>query len=106
MATKNKPGEFDCYANADPDEYMFVLLARDSSAAFVVRVWAWRYWLTKLLPLYVQRFWNGDRFMDAQLWKLMQKRRAKYAEAMSCALEMEIQWVTRQLEEMVRARGG
>jgi len=28
MATKKNPGEFDCYANAGPDEPMFVLLAR------------------------------------------------------------------------------
>lgn len=29
MGTKNNPGAFDCYANAEPDEPMFVLLARD-----------------------------------------------------------------------------
>ncbi len=40
MATKNKPGDYDCYANADPDEPMFVLLGRDVTASFVVRYWA------------------------------------------------------------------
>lgn len=40
MATKNNPGAFDCYANAEPDEPMFTLLARDSCAAEVVREWA------------------------------------------------------------------
>lgn len=40
MATKNKPGDYDCYANADPDEPMFVLLGRDATASFVVRYWA------------------------------------------------------------------
>jgi hypothetical protein len=29
MGTKNQPGKFDtCYANADPDEPMFVLLGK------------------------------------------------------------------------------
>lgn len=39
MGTKNKPGEFDCYANAEPDEPMFVLLGRDPTASFVVEFW-------------------------------------------------------------------
>jgi hypothetical protein len=40
MGTKNNPGEFDCHANALPDEPMFVLLARDQSAPHLVRLWA------------------------------------------------------------------
>lgn len=40
MATKNNPGRYDCYANADPDEPLFVLLARDPSAEFFVAAWA------------------------------------------------------------------
>lgn len=40
MGTKNKPGVYDCYANADPDEPMFVLLARDPDAALIVERWA------------------------------------------------------------------
>lgn len=40
MATKNNPGKYDCYANAEPDEPMFVLLARDELAPVVVRIWA------------------------------------------------------------------
>jgi hypothetical protein len=43
MGTKNNPGKFDCYANAEPDEPMFVLLGRDASAGALVREWAeWR----------------------------------------------------------------
>lgn len=43
MGTKNHPGDFDCYENAEPDEPMFVLLARDRHASDVVREWvAWR----------------------------------------------------------------
>jgi hypothetical protein len=40
MATKNNPGEFDCYENAEGDEPMFVLLARDPQAPGLVRQWA------------------------------------------------------------------
>lgn len=43
MGTKNNPGDFDCYANAEPDEPMFVLLARDILAPQHVREWAYAY---------------------------------------------------------------
>lgn len=39
MGTKNQPSEFDCYRNAEPDEPMFILLARDVDAADRVREW-------------------------------------------------------------------
>lgn len=40
MGTKNHPGAFDCYANAHPDEPMFILLARDRHAPLLVGLWA------------------------------------------------------------------
>lgn len=40
MGTKNNPGQFDCYDAAEPDEPMFVLLARDPHAPYLVRLWA------------------------------------------------------------------
>lgn len=40
MGTKNNPGRWDCYANADPDEPMFILLGRDRHAPRLVRAWA------------------------------------------------------------------
>lgn len=40
MATKNNPGQFDCYAKAEPDEPLFVLLARDKHAPTLVWLWA------------------------------------------------------------------
>lgn len=40
MGSKLHPGKFDCYANALPDEPMFVLLARDPSAPDLLRMWA------------------------------------------------------------------
>jgi hypothetical protein len=39
VGTKNNPDEFDCYANAEPDEPMFVLLARDPTAPSLLRWW-------------------------------------------------------------------
>lgn len=42
MGTKNEPGQFDCYANALPDEPMFVLLARDPFAPELLERWAAR----------------------------------------------------------------
>lgn len=40
MGTKNNPGKFDCYAAAQPDEPMFVLLARDRHMPALVWIWA------------------------------------------------------------------
>jgi hypothetical protein len=40
MGTKNNPAHFDCYAEADPDEPMFILLARDEKAPDLIEIWA------------------------------------------------------------------
>ena len=40
MGTKLNPGAHDCYDKAEPDEPMFVLLARDELAPDLVRCWA------------------------------------------------------------------
>lgn len=40
MGTKNNPGQFDCYENAEPDEPMFILLGRDRLAAHLVSIWS------------------------------------------------------------------
>lgn len=40
MGSKNDPGKFDCYANALPNEPMFILLARDPSAPDLLERWA------------------------------------------------------------------
>jgi hypothetical protein len=40
MGTKLNPGTYDCYANAEPDEPMFVLLGRDPLAPFLVSIWS------------------------------------------------------------------
>ncbi len=63
MGTKNNPGDYDCYDNAEPDEPMFVLLARDRMAPDLIELWA-----------------NG-RMMEGE-------DPAKVAEARSCAEAM------------------
>jgi hypothetical protein len=40
VGTKNNPGRFDCYKNAEPDEPIFILLGRDPHAHVAVRKWA------------------------------------------------------------------
>lgn len=40
MGTKLNPGKYDCYANAEPDEPMFILLGRDTRAPNLVDAWA------------------------------------------------------------------
>lgn len=39
MGSKNNPSSYDCYDNAEPDEPMFVLLARDMTAPVTVAEW-------------------------------------------------------------------
>jgi hypothetical protein len=39
MSTKLNPGKFDCYAAAEPDEPMFIFLARDERAPKLIRRW-------------------------------------------------------------------
>lgn len=39
MGTKSCPSKFDCYAKAEPDEPMFVLIARDPLSDTLVHLW-------------------------------------------------------------------
>jgi len=39
MGTKNNPSKFDCYKEADPDEPIFILLARDTIAPRIIKKW-------------------------------------------------------------------
>ena len=42
MGTKSEPGRYDCYAMAEPDEPMFILLGRDVAAPAIIREWVAR----------------------------------------------------------------
>jgi hypothetical protein len=65
MGTKLLPGEFDCYHNAEADEPMFVLLARDASAPTMVRLWA----ETRRLAINIGRKPESDRAMVDEAYK-------------------------------------
>jgi len=71
MGSKTNPAKFDCYANALPDEPMFILLARDPFAPALVRSWA---------NEREQRIGSGVRPIED---------RAMVAEARECAEAME-----------------
>lgn len=71
MGTKRNPGAYDCFARALPDEPMFTLLARDTSAPAMVRQWAYER---------EREISRGDR---------PEADRAMIAEARQCAIDME-----------------
>lgn len=56
MGTKNNPGRFDCLGAAEPDEPMFILLARDPSAPTLIREW---------VKLRIASGESGDKLMEA-----------------------------------------
>jgi hypothetical protein len=74
MGTKNQPGQFDCYHKAEPDEPLFVLLARDPLAPILVELWA---------MLRAQSAGNPSKVQEARQcavamrqWKLREDERA------------------------------
>ncbi len=104
MGTKNNPGKYDCYANAEPDEPLFVLLARDVTAQYFVAAW-----------VAVQ---CGDM---STAWKMMrmarnelddagkkQKKRtdAKMVEADQCSYAMRTWLHSKQLDAAIEAARG
>ena len=84
MGTKNNLGKFDCYAHAEPDEPIFVLLARDPLAGFLTSIWS--------------KVRNGDveaastvflKMLNTAGVQYMQEPDvAKASEAIECALAM------------------
>jgi hypothetical protein len=78
MSTKNNPGNFDCYANAEPDEPMFVLLARDEQAPKVVRTW-----------VHLRKFKRLKETAGTAKFALADQADEKEHEALACADAME-----------------
>ena len=77
MGTKNNPGEYDCYEKAEPDEPMFILLARDPKAPNLIRTWV------------TNRLLSGDKNIE------------KLVEAIQCADAMD-KWFTESMKEKMR----
>lgn len=96
MGTKIRPGKFDCYDLALPDEPVFVLLGRDPDAPDRVKEWARR----RLRRLHVlissahRRHYDHDEFV---------RQIKKVAEALDCADEM-VAW-RRGYEEVIEVHG-
>lgn len=87
MGTKNNPGSFDCYEAAEPDEPMFVLLARDPLAAHLVAIWSHirEGKSEKAHSVFAALLTNAD----VQTFK-MAPDNPKALEAMQCAMQMAI----------------
>ena len=85
MATKNNPGEFDCYAGAAPDEPIFILRATDRIAPKIVRQWAAIFARTKC----------NAHTLRGEPDRLTEKEQRKFDEALACADAMEA-WRDRQ----------
>lgn len=83
MGTKNNPGQYDCYANLEPDEPYFLLAARDPMAPSLIRSWAM-----------IRQQQVEDGIKPAEDF-------AKVAEARQCAAQMEL-WRTDKLNLAMR----
>ena len=70
MATKQKPGEFDCYNEASDNEPVFTLRSTDPLAPQLVREWAYRY--------------------KSNNYPLDERQERKFKEALACADTMEV----------------
>jgi hypothetical protein len=73
MGTKNNPGQFDCYAKADPDEPIFTIRAKDPIGAMIVRTWA--------IEAGARRLADDDKLREAlQCADSMEEWRAEHAQ--------------------------
>lgn len=85
MGTKNKPGVFDCYIDAEDDQPMFVLLAGDPDAPNTVEEWARRRF--DRLAASVPQF-NLTKTEREESDKRIMRGLRKIAEALQCAQAM------------------
>jgi hypothetical protein len=86
MATKNNPGQYDCYANAGPDEPLFTLLGRDPMGPHLVELW-------RLLR--AREYEKAKIQLDRAIWTMQNVKKntipltaEKSAEAAACVRAM------------------
>jgi hypothetical protein len=90
MSTKkDNVARFDCYAVAEDDEEMFVLLARDKVAPTLVRLWAAIRVGDLEAVLSLQRE-TLKLAIEYKQERLTNHRADKAAEAKVCAIKMEL----------------
>lgn len=127
MGTKNRPAKYDCYANADPNEPMFILLGRDLGAYALVEAWAdareqrgedpaivqeardcaaaMKAWATELITVcdscYHASCWQGifycDEYKTAGTTERTRKELKKIAEQGICTAENSDYWSSEQI---------
>jgi hypothetical protein len=91
MGTKLNPGKFDCYENAEPDEPLFTLLARDPLAPGLVQIWA-----MLRAGAYTQARGAFNKLVDEAHLRSRKERvedEEKITEATRCAYAMEAWWL-------------
>lgn len=93
MGTKNKPGAFDCYANAEDDQPMFVLLAGDPDAPNTVEEWARRRFERLAREHTSVRYPEHESAAERER---VTKVLRKIAEALTCATAMR-EWMPKPL---------
>jgi hypothetical protein len=98
MATKNKPGKYDCYTRAEPDEPLFTLLARDPVAPFLVVAWAAL--RSGKLDEAQQAMTRGAEAMKVSCKKRLRRNSPKIREAYECAKAMYDFWIRKQVERL------
>jgi hypothetical protein len=86
MGTKEKPGDYDCYAKLEPDEPYFLLRGKDPVAPYLTMMWTasrqgdWAGMLDLVTSMRMNR--------DIQA-RVSTDENPKLAEANSCAREMK-----------------
>lgn len=87
MATKEQELSHGCFADAAPNEPLFVLRSTDSKAPGLVREWARLYYAEKVADRQPPRNASAE---ELQLFEAEQARRVnKHAEALALADQME-----------------
>ena len=76
MGTKQNPGQFDCYAGAEPDEPIFVLRGKDPSAPLLIETWAMLRDLMKDDPIMIAE--ARDCAHDCYQWMLKLGRHERW----------------------------
>lgn len=85
MATKNKPGNYDCYDKAKGDEPIFTLRGKDPAASYLVMIWEASRQGKLDLMISIARLMMMDQRILA---KVGTDEPEKLAEARACAAAM------------------
>lgn len=90
MGTKNNPPpKFDCYAKAEPDEPMFVLLGRDPLASLLVGMWAE---IRREMGEDPEQIAEADACSDAMLRWAVQKGKTERVKEVVAILDRSSRW--------------